>query len=684
VLPATYSLVNAPALTPKTFRESLGRFNDLFAGNEQHDAQELLAFLLGGLSEDLNRIVEKPYIEAPDSDGRPDAELADIWWSNHLKREMSIVVALFTGQYKSLLTCRTCKYESARFEPYTFLQLPLPEDDFLSLKLIFFPQEEDGFAAKYCIRVPIDGDLGDVLFELARVLCNDEDGVSHDLPKDHGDNAISAEDSEKYKKRADNLAVVDMRENHISKLANKTWKLKDLQNKESGELPLLYVFELTGPPTESEPHSKESDEKPAYIAIAQRRVELSSRLHLHPLSNRVFGTPYLLRIHRPQSCTGTMLYDMVASKLRKVVPKAALRFLTPGENTPNGQSERESKTLSDDEELAAGSMPRYGFRLRLTVRDGKRCATCQWFECCVGCLIADGDAVVDVRDGDSIVVDWHFAVDIATAGFGSRNTCQDPISDVRPVDARSRRRALGLEIKDHRSCESRKSKNSHELAVTLEDCLDAFAKEERIPEAYCSNCRDFRVQMKRMSLWRLPPVVIIHLKRFQFTQYMRRKLTDLVVFPLEGLDMSRIMAQESNGAKQEGLPNGRANVEKKGNSEDTWNEDDSEKLKDSGRDEKLYDLYGVVHHQGALSGGHYVCSLKSEFDGQWRLFNDGQIYDIHARDVVDPSAYILFYIRRDAAKAQLSDFWDLKEGSGVSEADMEQMMKGRSDKCVIS
>jgi ubiquitin C-terminal hydrolase len=49
--PGSYAPVSAPALTPKTFKESLGKFNDHFAGNEQHDAQELLAFLLGGLSE---------------------------------------------------------------------------------------------------------------------------------------------------------------------------------------------------------------------------------------------------------------------------------------------------------------------------------------------------------------------------------------------------------------------------------------------------------------------------------------------------------------------------------------------------------------------------------------------------------------------------------------------------------
>ena len=53
---------------------------------------------------------------------------------------------------------------------------------------------------------------------------------------------------------------------------------------------------------------------------------------------------------------------------------------------------------------------------------------------------------------------------------------------------------------------------------------------------------------------------------------------------------------------------------------------DDNEMRDDGRSsEMLYDLYGVIHHQGALSGGHYVASLRSELDGQWRLFNDAQI-----------------------------------------------------------
>lgn len=236
-----------------------------------------------------------------------------------------------------------------------------------------------------------------------------------------------------------------------------------------------------------------------------------------------------------------------------------------------------------------------------------------------------------------------------------------------------------------------------------------------------------------MSLWRLPPIVIIHLKRFQFTQHMRRKLRDLVLFPVEGLDLSRIVASDplesvdsggairpppsskkskANGTDVEPSPSAdtiqSSNIFLEDADHDNNSSDGDEDSQvsstaeetattdpmaatDDGRSEMLYDLYGVVHHQGALSGGHYVASLKSEIDGQWRLFNDAQIYEIHSRDVVDSSAYILFYIRRDVKGARLSDFWDsTSNGEAMSEEDIDKFMKGgakgagASERCVIS
>jgi len=721
--PGSYAPVNAPALTPKTFKESIGKFNEHFAGNEQHDAQELLAFLLGGLSEDLNRIQDKPYIEAPDSDGRPDSELADIWWSNHLKREMSIIVAMFTGQYKSLLRCKSCKYESARFEPFSFLQLPLPEDDTIPLSLIFYSCTPNSNIMKYSVRVHNNGTLYDVLIALARIIHSDMQAVKGNVMNESGEvkdmnqfGSKSAEELAKldsiYEKLAQNMAVVDMRDDFIFKIAPNIWRLPDLQNKETGELPLLHVYGLD----DSEMIDREGGDEVdvddngqrmpnySFLALAQRKSELRSKELIHPFSHRVFGTPLLLRLKDLDSLTGSQLYDIVAKRLRNLVPQGALKFLINEDDSRTNKNNTRSdmlhgdmtkdeirqnlgKTTSDMEEVSAGFLPRYGFRLRLASREGRRCSVCPWFECCIGCLVPDDEYATVVANGDSLVIDWHLAVDLATGGFGTRANQAHQSSFNKGLSQRGR--VPGVEIKNHYSC-GVGLKMTQGDAITLEDCLDAFAEEEKIPEAYCSKCKDFQIQTKRMSLWRLPPVVIIQFKRFQFTQHMKRKLRDFVQFPVEGLDLSRIMATDGTKKTVKITDVSQTNVDEEKDEVLSGGVDEGDSSSqmngDNGRGEKLYDLYGVVHHQGALSGGHYVASLKSDVDGQWRLFNDAQVYEIHSKDVVDSSAYILFYMRRDVADQKLSDFWDVRKrvGEGLTEEEMNELIKGRSDKCVVS
>lgn len=64
----------------------------LYQPNDFQLFQELLAFLLDGLHEDLNRVKHKPYIKSKDADGRPDEEVADEYWANHIARNDSIIV----------------------------------------------------------------------------------------------------------------------------------------------------------------------------------------------------------------------------------------------------------------------------------------------------------------------------------------------------------------------------------------------------------------------------------------------------------------------------------------------------------------------------------------------------------------------------------------------------------------
>jgi ubiquitin C-terminal hydrolase len=63
-------------VVPAALKQVLGEVSAQFRGTDQHDAQELLSFLLDGLHEDLNRVKVKPAVPVAESDGRPDEEVA--------------------------------------------------------------------------------------------------------------------------------------------------------------------------------------------------------------------------------------------------------------------------------------------------------------------------------------------------------------------------------------------------------------------------------------------------------------------------------------------------------------------------------------------------------------------------------------------------------------------------------
>ncbi|KAG5180132.1 hypothetical protein JKP88DRAFT_270259 [Tribonema minus] len=113
-------------VAPAALKRVIGEHAPAFAGYQQQDSQELMIFLLDGLHEDLNRVRRKPYVEAVESDGRPDAVVAEDSWRRYLLRNDSVLVDRCHGLLRSHVTCPACNYESITFDAYTCLSLPLP------------------------------------------------------------------------------------------------------------------------------------------------------------------------------------------------------------------------------------------------------------------------------------------------------------------------------------------------------------------------------------------------------------------------------------------------------------------------------------------------------------------------------------------------------------------------------
>ncbi|PIK33737.1 putative ubiquitin carboxyl-terminal hydrolase 32, partial [Apostichopus japonicus] len=160
----------AKSIAPLKLRWTIAKYSRTFNDSQQHDSQELLSFLLDGLHEDLNRVRQKKYVELKDSDGRPDEEVAKEAWDSHLVRNQSVVVDLFQGLLKSQVRCKHCGNTSVRFDPFTFLSLPLPMESSMHIEIIVV-RIDGSVPLKYGLRLNLDDKYRTLKRELAE-LCN--------------------------------------------------------------------------------------------------------------------------------------------------------------------------------------------------------------------------------------------------------------------------------------------------------------------------------------------------------------------------------------------------------------------------------------------------------------------------------------------------------------------------------
>jgi ubiquitin carboxyl-terminal hydrolase 4/11/15 len=172
-----------------------------------------------------------------------------------------------------------------------------------------------------------------------------------------------------------------------------------------------------------------------------------------------------------------------------------------------------------------------------------------------------------------------------------------------------------------------------------------------------------------MEIWRLPPVMIVHLKRFRHFRGTTRKVNSLVDFPLQGLDMTPFLAgrggAQKGGAQKggagAGAHSGISGISARGagapRPECTALPRAETSVCRHAALEPRYDLFAVVSHIGQMGSGHYVAHAKSPVDGRWRFFNDRFVRPADPREAITRNAYLLFYRRRDLEGLRVGDLF---------------------------
>ncbi|XP_060948102.1 ubiquitin carboxyl-terminal hydrolase 43a [Limanda limanda] len=233
-------------------------------------------------------------------------------------------------------------------------------------------------------------------------------------------------------------------------------------------------------------------------------------------------------------------------------------------------------------------------------------------------------------------------------------------------------------VKDAESVRNQQQQHLQQHSCTLDECIQLYTKEEQLApdDAWkCPHCKKFQQGMVKMSLWTLPDILILHLKRFRQVGERRNKLSTLVRFPLTGLDMAPHLVKRSQSMRNLDL----------GPWPPAWKQPSGQHPDMTLPLDYQYDLYAVCNHHGGMHGGHYTAYCRNSVDAQWYSYDDSSVDLVPEEEVCTRGAYILFYQRRNtippwsasssirgSTSSSMSDHWlvrltvDSKRGSLVS------------------
>lgn len=147
---------------------------------------------------------------------------------------------------------------------------------------------------------------------------------------------------------------------------------------------------------------------------------------------------------------------------------------------------------------------------------------------------------------------------------------------------------------------------------SLIDCLERFTRAEHLGSSSkikCGSCKVYQESTKQLSMHTLPIVASFHLKRFEHSSQIDKKISTFISFPFE-LDMKPFMS----------------------------------KVNDSLGD-YMYSLYAVINHVGSIDKGHFTAFVRHHKD-VWVKCDDHMISTATLKDVLNSEGYMLFYHKK--------------------------------------
>uniref|UniRef100_A0A3B4UAE2 Ubiquitin carboxyl-terminal hydrolase n=1 Tax=Seriola dumerili TaxID=41447 RepID=A0A3B4UAE2_SERDU len=523
--------------------------------------------------------------------------VAEEAWENHIKRNDSIIVDIFHGLFKSTLVCPVCSKVSVTFDPFCYLTLPLPMKKERTLEVYLVRLDPLAKPTQYKLTVPKVGYISDLCTSLSSL-----SGVP-----------------------AEKMIVTDIYNHRFHRIFATNENLSSIMERDD-----IYVFEVAVNRVEDTDH----------VVIPVHLREKYKQSGYNHTSTPLFGQPFLIAV--PRTLSEDKLYNMLLLRLCRFVRSSVEEdeedceeTQPPKQHTVNGNatnglleegspSEMETDE-QDDESSQDQELP--------SENDNSQS------EDSVGGDNELENGVVGPQNstkGQQTAEHNRkrlFTFQFNNMGKTDFSLIKEDTRQIRFDEGHLRlsdRSYLSLDwepeikkkyfdetvVEDFDKHESMEYKPQKKAFFKLKDCIELFTTKEKLGAEdpwYCPNCKQHQQATKKLDLWSLPPVLVVHLKRFSYSRYMRDKLDSLVDFPLRDLDMSEFLINPNAGPCR-------------------------------------YDLIAVSNHYGGMGGGHYTAYAKNKDDGKWYNFDDSSVSPANEDQIVSKAGYVLFYQRQDTVK----------------------------------
>ncbi|XP_072124584.1 ubiquitin carboxyl-terminal hydrolase 31 isoform X2 [Mobula birostris] len=541
-----------------------------YRGNSQHDAQEFLLWLLDRVHEDLNNIV-LTNVRPP---AKPPLNEDGMCEGPALPARSSFVQELFQAQYRSSLTCPHCQKQSNTFDPFLCISLPIPPLQTRPLSITVVYEGKCSHCMRIGVAVPLSGKVSKLREAVSQETKIPTDQiVLTEIYFDGFHRTFSDTDPLDTVHENDSIYAFETPDVYIGQKAMLTNINQNNLQFSTGHRSTMY------PPG----GMKQIKLEHVYSKGlgAEKSLLLVCNLCCTGQQGKRFGHPFVLYLDHKITWEG----------LQKAILEKMRHLFRPGMFT----------------EVAP-------FSLRVLGGGVGKCYLSPQEDHPL-CQLAAERAWKACRPGGpqhiKIIVEWD--KDTKEYLFGN---------------------AEDEYVPDSESVRQQQQLHQQPQTYTLSQCFHLYTKEEQLApdDAWrCPHCKQLQQGSIKLSLWTLPDVLIIHLKRFKQEGDKRTKLQNLVKFPLTGLDMTPHVVKRSQSSWS--LPSHWS----------PWR-----RPYGLGRDPEdyLYDLYAVCNHHGTMQGGHYTAYCKNSVDGLWYCFDDSDVQQLLDEDVCKQTAYILFYQRR--------------------------------------